>query len=77
MLSKEQLSWLEEELYYHKNAEGQSVPVEIYLRNSILPSGYGLDEDSNLSVYTLENHPEVIRDFVLAMHKTIYSALFA
>ncbi len=64
VLSKEQLSWLEEELYYHKNAEGQSVPVGIYLRNSILPSGYGPDEDSILSICTLESHPEVIRDFV-------------
>lgn len=64
VLSKEHLSRLEKELYYHKNAEGQSVPLGIYLRNSILPSGYGLDEDSILSVCTLENHPDVIIDFL-------------
>ena len=36
----------------------------IYLKNSILPSGYGLDEDSILSICTLENHPEIIKDFI-------------
>lgn len=64
VLSKEQLSRLEAELYYHENAGGRSVPMGIYLRNSILPSGYGLDEDSILSICTLENHPEIIKDFI-------------
>lgn len=64
VLSKEQLSRLEKELYYQENAKGQSVPIGIYLRNSNLPSVYGLDEDSILGVCTLENHPEVIQNFI-------------
>ena len=64
LLSDEQISRFNGELYYDTNAGGQSVPMGIYLRNSILPAGYGLDEDSILSVCTLKNHPEIIVNFI-------------
>ncbi len=64
VLSEDSLSFLSEELYYNTNAGGQLIPMGIYLKNSILPSGYGLDEDSILSICTLENHPEIIKDFI-------------
>lgn len=58
------LAQLETELYYDAGSSGTSFPIGIYLKNSILPSEYGLDEDSILGVCTLNNHPEVIQDFI-------------
>lgn len=60
-LPPQHLAQLESELYY---GTGASTPTGIYLKNSILPSEYGLDEDSILGVCTLGNHPEVIQDFI-------------
>ena len=52
------------DLIYAENSSGQSIPAGIRLKESILPSVYGVDEDAVLAVCTLENHPEVIIDFL-------------
>lgn len=64
VLPPQRLHLLENELYYDTDSYGTSIPVGIYLKNTILPSEYGLDEDSILVVCTLNNHPEVIQDFI-------------
>lgn len=61
LLPPQYLSQLDPELYYDTET---SAPIGIYLKNSILFSEYGLDEDSVLAVCTLDNHPDVIRDFI-------------
>ena len=64
VLPPQHLSQLESALYYDADSSGTPVPIGIYLKNSILPSEYGLEEDSILGVCTLNNHPEVIQDFI-------------
>ncbi|MDE6621393.1 MAG: hypothetical protein K2K74_13080 [Lachnospiraceae bacterium] len=60
-LPPQQFAQLEDDFYYDPET---SSPIGIYLKNSDLPSAYGLDEDSILGICTLENHPEVIQDFL-------------
>ena len=66
VLPEELLGLLSEELVCAATASGQSIPAGIRLENSLLPS-YGLDEDAVLAVCSLENHPEVIADFLAFM----------
>ncbi|MDE6219024.1 MAG: hypothetical protein K2G51_01060 [Lachnospiraceae bacterium] len=61
LLPPQDLELLETALYCDPET---SNPIGIYLKNSILPSAYGLDEDSILGVCTLNNHPDVIQDFL-------------
>lgn len=51
-------------LLYLDDAAGRPVPAGICLEKSLLVSVYGLDRDSVLGICTLDNHPEVIEDFL-------------
>lgn len=64
VLPEEMLESRREALCYGIDENGQAVPVGISLGESALVSEYGLDGDSVFCVCTLENHPEVIVDFV-------------
>ncbi len=65
-LSPELFEYLasEDVLCHFPDSSGQPYPVGISLKDSALISRYGLDEDSILGICTLENHPDVIEDFV-------------
>lgn len=64
VFSEEMLEELGAAICYGEDENRQVMPVGISLAESALVSEYGLDEDSVLCVCTLENHPEVIADFV-------------
>ena len=64
VLPEELLNRLGGSICYAANSSGNSVPMGLYLKDSLLPSAYSLDPDSILCVCTLDNHPDVIADFV-------------
>jgi hypothetical protein len=64
VLSEEMSEALASEIYYAPDLTGDDVPTGLLLRRSKLVSAYGMDEDSVLCICNMENHPEVVLDFI-------------
>ncbi len=63
-LPEELLTQLSDRLYYAKNHDGQTVPMGISLKDSYLGKIMTLEEDSYLTVASMDNDPETVLNYI-------------
>lgn len=64
LFTENELALYSDNIIYHTTNDNQQIPIAISLNNSTLSDKIPIMEDSVIAVCSLQNHPEIIKDFI-------------